>query len=298
MYRVHIPATSGNMCVGFDSTGLAISIYNTIDFESRKSGLSIELDPPSSAIPTDARNLIVRAAKKAAERMGEKLPGLALLQHNRIPHTRGLGSSAACIVGGITIANTLLGSPWGKEQVLNLAAEMEGHPDNAAPAIYGGICISVKTEKGYAATPLPVGNDLSLCVIVPDFVLPTKKARQVLPKTIPLADAVSNISRMGLLVSALYEKDYARLSAALLDKLHEPYRKTLVTGFDDVACAAKELGAYGAFLSGAGPTILALIPGVDTGFAGALNQKIAGIPGNWNALSVDFDRRGAYVEEI
>lgn len=298
MYRVHIPASSGNMCVGFDSTGLALQIYNSIDFEARKSGLVIEMDAPAPFIPTDGRNLIVRAARRAADCMGKRLPGLYLKQYNRIPHTRGLGSSAACIVGGILLADTLLGAGWSRERVLSLASEMEGHPDNVAPAIYGGVCISAKAEDGYLVRPVPVGEDLAVCVAIPSFTLSTRKAREVLPASVPMKDAVSNIANMGLLVASLYERDYTHLGAALHDRLHEPYRKTLIQGFDDVIQAAYDLGAYGACLSGAGPTILIFLPAGKQDFERQLQEKLRSIPGGWKAVLTDFDRRGAFVETL
>ena len=297
MYQVRIPATSANMGVGFDCAGLALDIYNTIAFERRKSGLQIEFAHPEPFVPRDGRNLIVRAARFAADKIGRKLGGLYLRQDDHIPHTRGLGSSAACIVGGIHIANTLLDGRLSREDMLEIATELEGHPDNAAPALYGGVCVSTRYEGKVLTQNIPVREDLAVCPIVPSFTLSTKKSRDVLPAGVTRQDAIQNIACMGLLVSALYTGDYRLLAPAMQDRLHEPYRKALIPGFDDVERVALEQGAYAVCLSGAGPTLLAFYPAGGNS-PEKLSAALAGVPGGWKAISSGFDRRGAYVEAL
>jgi len=302
MFRVHVPATSGNLCVGFDSTGLAINIYNSIDFSARESGVVIENDRPALHTSSAESNLIVRAARAAAQELGMSLPGLYIKQYDRIPSTRGLGSSAACIVGGILIADRLLGAHMPRQQILALAAQMEGgFPDNAAAALYGGICISTRREDGsFFTRSIPVARDLELCVIVPQFSLPTQKARGVLPRMVKRSDAAFNVANMGLLVSALYEREYKLLRLALRDRLHEPYRKPLIEGYDEVCELAISLGAYATCLSGSGPSILAFIPAALPDYAGKLNDALRTrrTPGRWRATQAEFDRRGATVEML
>lgn len=297
MYKVTVPATSGNIGVGFDTAGLAVDIFNYVEFEKRPSGLHIEAPGAAFPVPKDGRNLIFRAAKKTAETLGKPLPGIYMKQYGKIPHTRGLGSSAACIVAGILMAETLLETPLSKSQRLEIATVMEGHPDNAAPAIYGGVCISVKDQGKILTTPISVKEDLMVAVMIPDFTLSTKRAREVLPSSVSIPDAVSNIGRMGIFVSALYSGDYSRLQAALDDKLHQPYRKPLVKNFDAVVRAALDCGAYGACLSGAGPTILAFVPKKD-GLLPLLQKRLQTIQGGWKVILTPFNQKGAFVETL
>lgn len=296
MYRVSIPATSGNMGVGFDSTGLAIDLFNTIEFKALPSGLVIEAPDAPFPVPLDGRNLVYRAAKETASYLKQPLPGLFMRQYSSIPHTRGLGSSAACIVGGILIADTLLDASLSKQQMLEIATKMEGHPDNAAPALYGGVCISVKCDDGYLSQPITLAPGLGVAAIVPSFTLSTKKAREVLPRQVSVTDAVSNIGRMGLLVSALQNGDFSLLHTALDDRLHQPYRKSLIEGYSQVEDAAYRAGAYGVCLSGAGPTLLAFFPLDKEDFASLLEQHLSSIPGNWKPMVTQFNQGGAFVE--
>lgn len=298
MWKVNIPASSGNIGVGFDCAGLAIAVYNAIDFEARESGLVIEQSVPAPYIPCNENNMIFQAAKFAADKLGKKLPGLYLKQYNAIPHTRGMGSSAACSVGGILIADTVLRANLSKEEVLELATELEGHPDNAAPAIFGGACVSAKRPSGIVTRPIPIREDLALCLAIPSFTLSTKKARGVLPKQISVSDAICNISGMGLLISAFYSGDYSALRIALDDKLHQPYRKGLISHFDQVLDAFYAAGAYGACLSGAGPTILAFVDKADKGLAQRVASKTKNFPGGWKIVASDFDRKGAIVQKL
>lgn len=296
MYKVTVPATCANIGVGFDSTGLAVDLHNAVEFEAIESGLIIEADNKNFNVPKDKSNLIYKSAVQCADTLGKKLPGLHMKQIDKIPHTRGLGSSSACIVAGLLIATTLLGENLGKQELLAIANEIEGHPDNVAPAIYGGVCISVMEEGKLVSHPIPVKDDICVAAIVPDFTLSTKKAREVLPKSVSMADAISNTARCGLLVSALYSGDYSLIDAALADRLHQPYRKTLITGYDEVREAAKKAGAYGSCISGAGPTMLAFFSNKDKELSAKLEANLKGIEGGWTPMVMNFDTKGAFVE--
>jgi homoserine kinase len=295
MQTLRIPASSGNVGVGFDSTGLSISLYNEIDFAVAKNGkLTIE-QATGENIPCNAHNLVYKAAQQTASYLQKELPPLFLRQYNHIPLASGLGSSAACIVGGIMIADALLGGNLSKADMLKIATKMEGHPDNAAPVIYGGVCISQMEQNGIFTYPLAIKESLSLALIIPNTSLATKKARSVLPGEIPVKDAVHNIACMGLLVSALLQEEYALLEKALDDRLHQPYRKELIPNFDTIIAHAKELGAYGACLSGAGPTMLAFI---DTqkkeAFAADLEKTLAQYETQYRVLPASIDLLGAH----
>ncbi len=297
MYSVKIPATSANMGVGFDSTGLAIELYNEIHFFEIEEPLVIETDKPETNVPKDRRNLIYRAAKYTAEKFNKKLPGLYMKQFDSIPSTRGLGSSAACIVGGICIADTLLELNLDRTQMLNIATELEGHPDNVAPAIFGGVCISAVDGGKVVSHPIPIRDDLSVAVLIPSFTLSTKKARSVLPEQVSMADAINNISREGMLISALYSGNYDLLSTALQDRLHQPYRKRLIAGYDKVTKISGECGAYASCISGAGPTILSFFP-ANGDIEDVLNSRLSQIAGGWRAIVAPFDRQGYTLKEL
>ena len=195
IYSVKTPASSANIGVGFDSTGLAVQIYNTVHFFEIEKGLVIECDKDSFNIPKDEHNLIYRSASFTAQKYGKMLPGIYMKQFDDIPNTRGLGSSAACIVSGINIANTLLELNLSKMDMLNIATELEGHPDNVAPAIFGGVCISAVDNGKVVSHPIPVKDDLSIAVTIPSFTLSTKKARSVLPETSSYLPFIQGIIR-------------------------------------------------------------------------------------------------------
>ena len=297
-YRAVVPATCANIGVGFDSTGLAVELHNAVEFEAIDSGLIIEAENKTFNVPKDKSNLIYRSAAACAKHIGKELPGLHMKQIDHIPHTRGLGSSSACIIAGLLIATALLEEKLSKQELLMIATEIEGHPDNVAPAIYGGVCISVMEGDRLVSHPIPVKDDICVAAIVPDFTLSTKKAREVLPKNVSMADAISNTARCGLLVSALYSGDYSLIDAALADRLHQPYRKTLIKGYDEVREAAKAAGAYGSCISGAGPTMLAFFSNSDPELESKFAQNLKGIPGGWKPKVMNFDRKGAYLETL
>ena len=300
MYRMYLPASSGNVGVGFDSTGICIGIHNIVDFcVIDGPSLQLEQEDATLDIPCDESNLLYQAAAYTAKQFRKSLPPLYIKQYNHIPLASGLGSSAACIVGGIMLANTVLHANLSKAEMLYLSTELEGHPDNAAPVLYGGITISQVEKDTVFTHSVPVGKGLSLCLAISSASLATKESRAVLPKHIPVADAVNNISCMGLLMSALYEQNYPLLKRALADRLHQPYRKKLISGFDEILSAAYGLGAYGVCLSGAGPTIMAFIDSNNSAsFTAEFAAALQDVPGTWRAQAAAIDMRGAYIEEV
>ena len=259
MVCVKVPATTANLGPGFDCLGMALKLYNTVEMEEIGNGLCIEVEGDGkSGIPTDEENIVYKAALKVFKAVGYVPKGLKIKLKNDIPLCRGLGSSAAAIVGGIVAANVLSGKKLDKYKMLKLANQMEGHPDNVAPALLGGIIIStvIKNNIEYIKIKPPAG--LKAVVAVPDFQLSTKLAREVLPKGVPFEDAVFNVSRVSLLIACLYSGDLSKIKFAVEDRLHQNYRAKLVPGMEEVFREAYNAGARGVVLSGAGPTLLAL----------------------------------------
>ena len=302
--KIRVPGTSANCGPGFDCLGLAASIYNDLEMTLLEDeNLIIEaVGDGSENIPTDEKNIVWKSAKMILERAGqvEKFKGAIIKMNNHIPMARGLGSSAAAIVSGLVAANEIIGTPFTRTDILKFATEIEGHPDNVAPAIFGGFTISV-VDKGQVKTFsfLPKIK-LKLVVAVPDFQLSTFSARQVLPKTIPMKDAIFNISRASMLVAALLNGKENFLANAFDDAIHQPYRTQLVPGMQEVFDAAKKSGALGVALSGAGPCLIAFSAEhkkIENDIASEMIQAFKKNNVQADALILDLDTRGAFVIE-
>jgi homoserine kinase len=259
---VHVPATTANLGPGYDCLGLALGLHNEVTLAlADEPGVEIEGEGADS-LSRDRTHLVLGAAQAAADAAGETLPPLALRQLNRIPLARGMGSSSAAIVGGIVAANVLLDLGLTERQMLDVATEVEGHPDNVAPALLGGLTVCCTLDSGeVVAERLDVAEGLSCVVAIPDFEVATHDARKALPETIDHADGVFNLCRVGLIVAALTSGDFEVLGEAMRDRLHQPHRAHLVPGMDDAIAAALDAGAHGAALSGSGPTIAAFVSG-------------------------------------
>jgi len=256
---VRVPATSANLGPGYDAVGLALSLSMRIGLD-RAPAPTIEVyGTGADLIPRGPDHPAYRAASFVAEIVGESDAHFHLVQENAIPPTRGLGGSAAALVGGAVAANDLFGGQIAAPDLLNLVCELDGHPDNAAPALLGGLVIGTLTPEGVSAVRLEP-RDLKAVVAVPDFAVSTTAARRALPEQVPHRDAVFNVGRSGLLLGSLATGEYELLRVAMQDRLHQPYRSHLVPGLEDVIEAALANGAYGACLSGSGPTVLAFAP--------------------------------------
>ncbi|MBU7005526.1 homoserine kinase [Phosphitispora fastidiosa] len=258
MIRVQIPATTANMGPGFDTLGMALKLFNIVEMEETRAGLQIDVEGDGAEkIPRDPGNIVYIAALRVFKHTGYEPRGLRIKIINNIPVARGLGSSASAIVGGLLAANILSGNRLGEKALINLATEIEGHPDNVAPALVGGIVVSAQADGEVKYSKIEPPAKLKCIVAIPDFVLPTKLAREVLPQSVSLSDAVYNIGRTALLVTALMKQDFTLLATAMDDRIHQPYRANLVPGMKRVFAAAKLAGARGISLSGAGPTLIA-----------------------------------------
>lgn len=293
---VTVPATTANLGPGFDCLGAALSLYNRFEFSPlaaaagtfkiEASGLAAE------QVATDASNLAYRAFSHYYQQQGQTPPAVHLAIVLNIPLSRGLGSSATAIVGGLVGANALSDSPLPEAALMSMAIELEGHPDNVVPALIGGCRLAAsKPDGSWTICDVPWHAEIVPVVAVPDFELSTAEARQVLPLAYDRADAIFNTAHLGLLLRGLQTGEADWLRTALQDRIHQPYRQHLIKGYEAVQAAALEAGAHGLVISGAGPTLLAL-----TGTAQAASVQTAmetawkdlGIAAQAQTLPVDW----------
>ena len=259
---VKVPATTANLGPGFDALGLALDLWNNAEFtctEDKKITLSIEGEG-AEKLSRDEGNAISQAALMIYKLAGKSCSGLAINCKNRIPLSSGLGSSSAAMLTGMLGANGLLGNPFTSEEILKFAVDVEGHPDNIAPAILGGLVASVVQENGVISEKLPFAENhkpLHITVVLPDFQLSTKQARAVLPQNVSHADAIYNISRTVLVTEALRTGNLKLLGRTMEDALHQAYRLPFIPGAIDALAAGKKAGASAVALSGAGPSLIA-----------------------------------------
>ena len=296
MIQVKVPATSANMGSGYDSIGIALNLYNIIQMEESD---RIEISEVSGEpVPTDETNLIYQCAKKVYDICGKKLPGMKIIEECAIPQTRGLGSSSACTVAGILGANALLGNPLDRENIIDLAASIEGHPDNSTPAILGGFCVALLEYGKVWSVRVPMNGQVDFVTFVPDFELSTEKARAALPKTIDHHDAVFNLARAALLAGSLTTGKLENLGVAVGDCLHQPYRFDLIPDGREVMHAAKAMGALGAFISGAGPSIIAVVNAHDKTYLSRAQMYCEQHFPHWTPIRLVCDEVGAVVSEV
>jgi homoserine kinase len=280
---VRAPATSANLGAGFDCLGLALDLWNEV-----------------RAVPStthDESNLILRAARATYEAVGTRYSGFEIDCTNRIVFSRGLGSSAAAIVCGVLLANHALGNPLDTAAVLDLASRLEGHPDNVAPCLYGGVRVALCAETGHVVqASVAVFDALRAVCFVPEIGIATPKARGLLPSTVSLADAVFNVGRASLMVAALASGRFDLLREATRDRLHQPYRLPLFPAGATLLESAVSAGALGAFVSGAGPTILALCTDAEIAAVKlAFESSAGGLGVGGVTLVLGLTARGAHV---
>ncbi len=254
-FSVVVPASSANLGPGFDTMAIALSRYMTVNVTP---GAGESANAQQDEL-VDGRDMVTYAMQYLADSVGKSLPEACVRSRSDIPVTRGMGSSAAAIIAGMLAGNRLLGEPLGEVELLGLAAHIEGHADNLAAALFGGAVLAVPTNSGHVTVQIPINMELSAVVLVPHRVGFTTDARAVVPDRLDRADAVFNSSRCALLVHALSSGDAALLGEAMKDRWHQPYRAALYSYMDAIMDAARTAGAYGASLSGSGPTLLALV---------------------------------------
>ncbi|MEB3312418.1 MAG: homoserine kinase [Snowella sp.] len=259
---VAVPATTANLGPGFDCLGAALSLYNhftfTIQPDLEADFLITVTGAERDRVSRDDSNLLYQSFLKFYQHLGQTPPKTQMEIQLGVPLARGLGSSATAIIGGLVGANALAGQPLSVQELLDIAISIEGHPDNVAPALLGHCQLSVNDGEKWLVTPLVWHSDLVPVVAIPDFELSTEMARSVLPKDYARADAIFNVAHIALLVKAIAEGRGDWLRVAMEDKIHQPYRQSLIRGYEAVKTAAIQAGAYNLVISGAGPTLLAI----------------------------------------
>jgi len=255
--RIRVPASSANLGPGFDSFALALPILAEFELRPAKTW---SMSANGDGVPDDEENLFVVGAHAVAKAANREVPAHHVEQRSAIPVARGLGSSAAAIVGGAVAANALLGEPFDRRTLLRLAAEVEGHADNVAAALYGALTVALPERDGPIATRIVFPSTWRACVFIPGATLATKAARSILPPDVSRSDAVFNLAHAAALVAAVLRSDGALLAIAMSDRLHQPARTSVVPALAEIIATARAAGAFGAALSGAGPSILAIAP--------------------------------------
>ncbi|MFE1645553.1 homoserine kinase [Microbacterium sp. P01] len=295
---VRVPATSANLGPGFDTLGLALSVYDELTVTALEPGrIEVEVDGEGAQdVPRDASHLVIKAMAYAFEAVGRPMPGVRLEARNVIPHGRGLGSSGAAVVSGLLAAKGLLEGDvvLGDETLLRLATELEGHPDNVAPALFGGLTIAWMDEGGPQHKKLLVHRGVSPLVFVPEFTMSTSVARSLQPLQVPREDAVFNVSRSALLIAALMQSPELLL-AATADKLHQDYRAQAMPETDRLVRALRAAG-FAAVVSGAGPSVLVLSDGPGRRLEAA-EVAASAMDTRWEALMLAVDVKGGTVKE-
>lgn len=297
MIEVRVPATSANMGAGFDTLGIALSLYNTIQISETDNDFLVTTKNTDGYTSTGKNNLIYRSMEKVFQKAGYTPKGIHISQDSQIPMTRGLGSSAACIVGGMLAANVLAGRPFSYPELLDMAVEMEGHPDNVTPALYGGFCVSSVKDGKTTAQSFKIEKDIKFAVMIPEFFVQTRKSRGALPEQVAFRDAVFNISRVSTFIAAMVSGNLDALSVGVEDVLHQPYRKNHIDHMEAIFEKSYQQGAKGTYLSGSGPTILSIVSGTDaTKFCDEMNRFFAGLSEPWKCRILSIDNVGTVLK--
>lgn len=296
MIKVRVPGTSANIGPGFDAFGLALNIYNTFSFKEKKDGKltirGVERKYQSNT------NLVYRSMQLVFKKVGYNPKGLYIHTQVDIPISRGLGSSATCIVGGLVGANSLSGNKLSIEELFDLAVEMEGHPDNVAPAIFGGLVVSMNDQGKNTYIKSEVHPCYEFYALVPNFTLSTSDARQVLPKKINFSDATHNLPRATMTYLSLVNGSEEVLQASMKDKLHQPYRKKLIRNYDLLTRKAREFGCLNSCISGAGPTILTINSKSNSHFKEKMSDFITRKTPDFKLFPLSPDNEGVKLFEV
>lgn len=290
LVKVKVPATSANLGPGFDVAGLALTLYNTFTFELIDTGLEITGCPEQFC---NEENMTYQSFKTAANHCGLDFKGVRIDCSGDVPYTRGLGSSSTCIVAGIVGAFAFKDKVNARQEILELATSIEGHPDNVAPAIFGGLTVSVMEENKVLTLNIPIKHEYRFVALIPPFTLSTEQSRSVLPQVLPRKDAITNVSHLALLVASLINGYDEGLKQGFKDRLHQPYRGDLIEGFNDIMnVLEKDEDVLGCYLSGAGPTLMAVIRSVDTMGVVRIKEELGDLIKDWQVQKLELDMRG------
>ena len=306
--EITIPASTSNLGASFDACGLALSLYLRVEVENRSGGFEIVASGEGAdQVPRDGTNLIARVARSVAELRGHKIDGARLLVRNQIPLARGLGSSSAAIIAGISVYEALSGDQLSEEELFSYALRFEDHGDNLAPSLLGGMVVACMVEHAAHARSLvtvkrnwPEAVKIVLCI--PEFEMDTTQMRGVLPREVTLADAVFNIQRAALLQALISERRFDLFSEALRDRLHQPHRAPLGPGLGEVLRLNDETndhpGLLGVAISGAGSTVIAFVTENFSQIAGEMSYRLATAGMRSRTLEIDVDNRGRVIDVV
>jgi len=294
---VKAPASSANVGPGFDSLGVALTMYNKAEFELMDSGLEIIIMDDAKFLPTDESNYVYQAFKTVYREAGVPVPGVRISLWSDVPVTRGLGSSSSSIVLGLMGANRFLGDRFSKEELVTFATHVEGHPDNVAPCILGGFVSAIYDAGKVTAAKCTVSDKLRFAALIPNFYMQTKAARGILPKYISMKNGVFNVSHASLVTAAFMSGRYELLKYAVKDRFHQRYRFPKIKGGEFAARSARRNGALCSYLSGAGPTIMAIVDKDFEQFENKMNKLILSNLKGWRLEMLSVDNEGAtYIE--
>ncbi len=295
---VRVPATTANIGPGFDCLGAALTLYNQFKFTLAEKTTIEVIGDESTGLSLSADNLLYQSFLKLYQQIEQSPPLVKIEIEINVPLARGLGSSATAIVGGLVAANHLAGDPLTQPQIRDLAISIEGHPDNVVPALLGNCQLSVSSQASHwQISQIPWHSEIIPVLAIPDFQLSTEKARSVLPLEVSRQDAIFNMAHLGLLLRALETGNQDWLRTGLQDRLHQPYRQSLITGYHNVSLAALEAGSYGLVISGAGPTLLALSsPSFAVNVALAMQDAWQQEGINTKTLILSLDSQGAKIQ--
>ena len=295
-FKVTVPATSANIGIGYDCLGAALDYYLEL-IVSENENIEYLENGEEFSIPLE-ENYIYSTIKLIEEKYNKKVPNYKVeIIKNEIPVSRGLGSSSSAIIAGILIADKFLGGVMSEEEKAKLATEIEGHPDNVLPAIFGGMILASHDSENFYYSRIPFDENIYFYVMIPDFRLSTEKARAVLPKEYEVSDLISNASKLGLLVDSFHNKRYDNLRFLLDDKVHQPYRFSLINNSEDIFSFSKKHGALGEYISGAGPTLISLNY-EDDKFLAAMKKELDALPDKWSIEIKKVCNTGAKTEDI
>ncbi|MGL5615214.1 MAG: homoserine kinase [Sarcina sp.] len=295
IYKVRVPATTANIGAGFDVMGIALNIYNKFEVEEIEEGFRF-IGFNSEFANED--NIFLKSMLFLLEKYQYTYKGFKItMKEENIPIARGLGSSSTCIVGGLLIANEILDCKLSKKDLVEIATKIEGHPDNVAPAILGGLIVNVVEEDKLYYNKVVINEDLQFSCYIPSFKVSTEKARTIIPKTINLSDGIYNVSHGMLTLLAFINKDYELLKVSCNDKFHQPYRKDLIKNYETIRSIFLENNALCTFISGSGPTIIGIYKSEDIKNINDLETNLRNTNENFKLFNLTVDNKGAQVED-
>lgn len=299
-FEVEVPATTANLGPGFDGLGMALNLCNVFTISAKTAGANTIVGSGTCREIRGGSNIFFSAMRRVARHVKRAAPKVDVEVFGRVRVARGLGSSATAIVAGVMAADHLLGSSLSDGELLNLAAAEEGHPDNVAPALLGALTASAIVGRKVVVHRCKAHRSWRLAMLIPSYAVPTEKARRAIPERIPHRDAVFNLTRVPLVIEALTSGDAEMLALVLEDRLHEPYRKSLIESYEAIRKAATRTGATAVYLSGAGPTMAAICVDEETARRAceAMRSAAARRSGDSEAIVLKPRAKGATIREL